>query len=69
MVKVIMKKDSDSDFAEYQPGVCGVEVPSGSLWTSERSKLFRANWVHNDSNGITHSREAVCEFVATKPPP
>ena len=40
-----------------------------SLWAFDRSKIFRENWVHNDSNGIPYSPEAICKFVATKPPP
>ena len=39
------------------------------LWTFDRSKIFRTNWVHNDSKGIPDSPEAIYEFVATKPPP
>ena len=45
------------------------ELITWSLSRFAHSKIFRANWVHNDSNGIPDTREATCEFVATKTPP
>ena len=40
-----------------------------SLWTCDRSKIFRANWILNDSNGIPDSLETICDVVAMQPPP
>ena len=35
-----------------------------ALWTSEWSKMLRANWIHSDQNVVPNSWEAICELVA-----
>ena len=48
----------------------GLRPPSArSLWTFDCSKIFRANWVHNDSTSIPDSLETIYEVVATQPHP